>query len=496
VSDFTDAKAAYADMPADQLSSGVDFQTRAGWKNVPSAEALLVANARRDVMRWLRGSPAAFRAFNAVLLATGAAGIVLLCVGLIATVVNKSGPAMGLPRIVPALPTLRTAGGATVLIGSFGFVIYNSLFLWRLGNQLASIQSLWSVPGAGSVLYHISLALSILSSVEIFGILAWSIFSVVRGKAGKSGATLFWSAIGLIFLGPLIASAVGVSVSSAINGDLTETSEWYHSSNSNLSATVSGYVNEFKESQPKATPGPICTPRPGTSAWDFCGCDDYWFGNLSGMYPGSYDFLSTFEYAYSLVPENPPWGTPRSFKWDSPPGWDSFYFTAQTTGCYWTTFNNVSIERARTHRDLCELKLDTIGGCGPGWTRALFNDILCSQFRKCVADFNDNVTKWDKLGAENDTGENDTVQVFQLPSGWNSIDLLEGYLKQKAEAELTDAFLTTPKFWLVFNAVILAVSAVGWLLLVVGIIAGSFDLDEPVIPETLATSLVPAPAYE
>jgi hypothetical protein len=461
-------KNAYLEMGAKELPltpeniSIVTFP--AGWHDVKTAEAAQISQSRTAAAQNRRASGDMFRAVNSVYLASAVVAIVLLVIGGIAGLAGQNpGRTVGFRR---ALPSLKAVGASTVFVGALGFMIYNIAFLREIGHLLPSARSLWFVPGAGNILYNISTAVSLLSGIEIVAIIGLAIFSVAGRKQEKQVVTFVWSVVCVIFTGPLIASAVGISVSSAINGDLTQTVEWYHSSNYNRSGTVSGYVNETG----KLPPHPPQKPLPVDSG--DCVPTDQWFEDLIKFQPGEADDWALFYYAYSVPDHNPPWTNATNVTWDDPPGWDTLYATASTTGCYNTVLEPLSIARAHDHRDLCRLKLRSASGCGPGWDRALFDDILCTQFTKCRAAWETNMAKWDTFEGVNVTHRNATVS-FELLPGWNALDKLEAFLKKEAVSELTTALLTSPDLWLVFNASILSIGAVGWLLLVAGIIAAA-----------------------
>jgi hypothetical protein len=498
--DFVAAKSAYMDLPADENvgENAVRFEFRAGWKNIAGAEAMIVSKGRSDIQRLLRTDGSVFLAVNAVFLAAGAIGLILLVIGLVATLAGGAFAAASdripQPGFQQTLPGLVVIGKAALFVGSLGFLIYNAAMLAKLNEQLPVVRAAWAVPGAGRVLSDCSLALIILSGFILVLIICSGVLSMIDLKISERVDTGLHFAIAILFIGPLIAASIGIKVSSAIV-DPTESIEWYHSSNTNRSTSVASYVNLATAWEKSRTVEQFCQPHPGPTVWDTCGCPDEWFDSLKTAAAGSYDTLSQFNYAYYLPGPTPPWGAPRAFAWDEPPSWSQLYSVGSTVGCYGTVFDNQSIDAARSSQDLCLLQLRKIEGCAPGWTRSLFNDLFCANFEKCKADFETSTNKWAKFGGVNISQPNES-QTFQLPRGWNSPDKLEEYLKSQSQSDLHLALLTQPKSWYVFNTPLFAISIVGWILLIVGIIVGLLNLGAGVIPEPPRVNLMAQGSYE
>jgi hypothetical protein len=69
--------------------------------------------------------------------------------------------------------------------------------------------------------------------------------------------------------------------------------------------------------------------------------------------------------------------------------------------------------------------------CAPGWTKDLFVFQVCSEFKKCTDTFKDNSTFWTTIGAHQVSVEGG-VEIWELPKGWNNVDVLESELKSRA----------------------------------------------------------------
>jgi hypothetical protein len=501
--DFATAKSAFIDLPADENVDDnqniVSFQFRPGWKNIEGAEAMLVSKNRSDIQRLLRIDGSVFLAVNSVFLAAGGIGLILIVIGLIASRGNGAFAAAsaGITHsgFLQAIPGFAVIGKVVLFVGSLGFLIYNAAMLAKLNNQLPQIRADWAVPGAGKVLSDCSLVLIILNSFILVLIICNGVLVMFDLKLSKNADIGLQLVIAILFIGPLIAASIGISVSSAIVNP-AESIEWYHSSNTNRSTSVASYVNNATAWENEHSPGELfCESRPGPTVWDVCGCSDEWFDNLKTSAVGTYDRLSKFDYAFYRRGTNPPWGYSKSFKWDDPPGWNDLYSSGSTVGCYGTVFDNQSIDNARNSQDLCRLSLRTIEDCAPGWTRSLFIDIFCTNFQKCKADFEINTGKWEKFDGMNVSQPNES-QSFQLPRGWNSVDKLEEYLKSQSLTDLHLELLTQPKSWFVFNTSLFAMAVIGWIFIIVGIIAGVLNLGGSVIPDPLRVSLVPQGSYE
>jgi hypothetical protein len=425
-----------------------------GWDKVSAAASVLADWDRTVLFHRLRASGPAFRAANTVFVAASAIGFVVLTVGI----------ALSARSETTDPPSLQTLGGAVLIIVSFGFLIYNAASLD--GMSRVPFDALSVLEEVNTVIRRCSRALAAQSGLSVGVLLVLAGLSLLE-VASPLAKNILWFASAALFVGELIAAAVGIDVASSPLNEVVK------SRNYNMSTTIQSYVDGAKNflnvSRPRAATG---ARRAGPTEWDACGRSDAWFDRVINGPAGSVDDIAgEFLYAYSAPGVNPPWDHWTNITWLRRPQWEDIYSFDYVNVCYGSVVDGVSAVQAQTQQDMCLITIKEVSECAPGWSLDRLQTMLCNEFKKCREDFAKDVSRWTTFGGVNVTPLNSS-QEFQLPEGWNRVDEIESYLKSDAAGLLATVLLVTTDSWFVFNTTLLAMGLVGWVGIVLGLVSG------------------------
>jgi hypothetical protein len=420
-----------------------------------------------------------------------------------------SGP-VAQPPLLAALAELRFGGAAALAVAALGFVIYNAAFIVNVDGHQWDLKALFRVPGGSKTVYDSALGLTISSAVLIATLIGLSILQIFDLQLPGFLDFLPWVGIALFFVPPLVFASIGINAGREID-DHHYNRDWYRSSNYNTSDDIQSYVDAAQRYHNTSGMVRVCPASPfshklgpGADVWDVCGKDAQWFAGLLNASAGDCDdiFGIVFNYSFSVPGQTFPFSHDVSYDANNFSSWWQLYLEGQTSVCYGAAFDRDSLLNAETQRDLCLIRVTSVSDCAPGWDIETFQDIICSQFTHCKADFKDKTQRWEKFGAINVT-ESGSYQTFQLPAEWNDLDDLADYWSSVARSDLVDILLSWPPVWSVINSALLAVGLTGFLMMGIGIAVWIIlnkrgELPAPVQPHQQLSSaaLIDSAPYE
>jgi hypothetical protein len=496
MSEFAELKGLMVGMGAEEALNGsavLEWRLAAGWNRVGEAEWVGVARERDIMLGILRPCSMAFILANSILLAANAVGFALLGAGLVAEIVSK-GENVRFSRLLRALPELRLIGTSAVFVTSGGFLVYDTLVYARVHSLSFGEWYEYISSGRYGVLSDCVLALVVLGAVAVAVILALAAFHAKLPVIAIHG---LFVTIATLSLGSFIPAAIGIYFSSTTTGageggDI----DWHHSMNYNLSQSLRDYVDAANRYHNTASSRWQRTDvSAGSSAQDLCVKSESWFASILSAEPGDNDSLGlTRPVEISFPGTNPPWRENRSFDWREYPTWDDLYEThGEVMTCYGTAWDAESLKSALQKKDMCKMKVSSVVDCLSGWNKGLYADQFCADYKQCVSDFETNMARWEKFGGI-DIGQVDGDEMFQLPIGWNRLDDFKENVKDEIWSQTYELMLAFPWFWIAFHVPLLGIASIGWVLLVIGIIAALIvrpeTLDAQELPSVTASPLI------
>jgi hypothetical protein len=393
-----------------------------------------------------------------------AVGLLLLGVPLFAVAIGKSEESEDNRGLRESLPDVRWVGLGTILIAALGFVVYDSLFLGKIADAPVCFRARFVVPGAGRIVRDCSITLIVFGSIILLSPIA------LKLEIPHFPSNRVWLAIAVVSAGPVVAAAVGVSVTETGVVGYPGDPLWYHRSNYNTSESVARYVDKMRGVTPSlSTPRTTGKVGQGPTLWDACGETDDFFDSLVNASPGDNDSLLQFNYTYSVPGTNPPFARNKDFKWQPTSMWNYLYQRGSVPACRRTVWDKDSVRKAQREKDLCQMKLSLVKECAPGWSLTLFQDYFCANFKECQTQFERATSSWKTFGAVN-ISQPDEPQRFELPVKWDRLGDFKRYVRRENDFEWSQRIRSDPLFWFVFHAGLLGIACSGWSLLMLGII--------------------------
>jgi hypothetical protein len=488
MADFAEYQEQMLGMGAVELFDGSgqlpQYRLAAGWNRVDEAERVITARARDDMVRSLRGYSWGIRLADFALLAASAVAFALLVAGLLADIASR-GERLMFANLGNAVPELRIVGAAAIFVASAAFVVYDGL-LYNLSHSLSCVVWFWWISsGFFGVLSDCMLALIVLGAVAAVLIL---VLAALHRKISAIMSRVLFCLIAVLSLGSFIPAWIGVR---STFSDGSRDVAWHHSMNYNRSRSLRAYADAANAYHNTTLwRAPEANRSAGYTAWDMCGKPDSWFASLASAKPGDNDSLALgrlviLSVDMSIPGSSPPWDRDRDYSWESFPSFSDLYDDSHDiTPCYGTAWDSESLQRASQKKDMCEMKLRSAADCFAGWDAGGYADYFCSNFTDCVSAFERSRELWEEIGAVNIAGPDERPQ-FRLPVGWNRLDDFIEAVTDHIISMTDREWMPSPEFWLAVHVPLLAIASVGWILLVVGLIAavlrppGELELREP-----------------
>jgi hypothetical protein len=386
--------------------------------------------------------------------------------------------------MAPDFGQLKVAGAFVVLIATFGLVVYDADWARRVdGNYFYQWQP-WSATYRETQ-YQCSIAIAVIGAVTVLLLLVAVVLTLLGISLKPIVLTGLFGCGAILFIGVLVAAAIAVDTvkwgGTAV--DLREQDKFDNTTSSDLAKFLDA-LNAYVPSTPTGTPAPYPTSAPWADPSDVCQMYNFgfpvaegiaylkWWFTVEGQFDNSGGFPSLTYYTprYPL-PE------PTTF-YGNPPSPRSLFAETSIRVCYGTAVTSESLDNVAKSKDLCDLKL-TAKECGPGWEIDDVEDYICKSFTQCVKREEERKAledEWKDLGAvyeEVYPGQS----KWLLPAQWNQFDDLKSYWRGQVGKELAvyQAGVGTEgrRFaYVQSNLTFLVSGAVGWVLLVVGLVAG------------------------